>query len=150
MSSLKLQGHTQKKKLQILTRIDCFRTVSELKFEFTDGFEMMGKAWCSIEKVPYGFSSSSIKFPGHTGWKIDKFNPVWVKLLGRLQLSNPSDLPCWFIHIQILLICIHFQPSHGQSVLLINWVDMFFREICGSQYRTKFRKVDVLQLVLQE
>ena len=29
------------------------------------------------------------------GWKIDDFNPVWVRLLGRSQLSNPSDLHCF-------------------------------------------------------
>ena len=46
--------------------------------------------------MPYGFLGSSIKFQGHTGWKIDKFNPIWVRLLGRSQLSNPSDLPCFF------------------------------------------------------
>ena len=56
---------------------------------------MMHKAWCNVEKVPYNFSWSSIKFEGHTGWKIDDLNPVWVRLLGRWQLSNPSDLPCW-------------------------------------------------------
>ena len=55
---------------------------------------MMHKAWCSIEEVPYYFSGSSIKFQGHTCWKIDDLNPIWVRLLGRLQLSNPSDLPC--------------------------------------------------------
>ena len=55
---------------------------------------MMHKAWCSIEEVPYYFSGSSIKFRGHTGWKIDDSNPIWVRLLGRSQLSNPSDLPC--------------------------------------------------------
>ena len=43
---------------------------------------MMHKAWCSIEKVPYYFSGSSIKFQGHTGWKINNFNPIWVRLLG--------------------------------------------------------------------
>ena len=56
---------------------------------------MMHKAWCNIEKVPYNFSRSSIKFQGHTGWKIDDLNPIWVRLLGRPQLSNPSDLPCF-------------------------------------------------------
>ena len=55
---------------------------------------MMHKAWCSIEEVPYNFSGSSIEFWGHTGWKIDVSNPIWVRLLGRSQLSNPSDLPC--------------------------------------------------------
>ena len=49
---------------------------------------MMHKAWCGIEEVPYCFSKSSIKFQGHTGWKIDNLNPVWVRLLGRSQLSR--------------------------------------------------------------
>ena len=40
------------------------------------------------------FSGSSIKFQGHTGWKIDDLNLIWVRLLGQSQLSNPSDLPC--------------------------------------------------------
>ena len=61
---------------------------------FTDGFEMMHKAWCSIEEVLYWFFRSSIKFQGHTGWKIDDLNPIWVRILGPSQLSNPSDLPC--------------------------------------------------------
>ena len=46
-------------------------------------------------KIAYCFLESSIKFQGHTGWKIDEFNPIWVRLLGRSQLSNPSDLPCF-------------------------------------------------------
>ena len=28
--------------------------------------------------MPYVFFGSSIKFQGHTGWKIDEFNPIWV------------------------------------------------------------------------
>ena len=55
---------------------------------------MMHKAWCHVEEVPYNFSRSPIKFQGHTGWKIDNFNPIWVRLLGRSQLSNPLDLIC--------------------------------------------------------
>ena len=56
---------------------------------------MIHKAWCSIEEVPYYFSRSYIKFQGHTGWKIDELDQIWARLLGRSQLSNPSDLPCW-------------------------------------------------------
>ena len=55
----------------------------------------MRKAGCTIEEVPYCFSRSSIKFQGHTGSKIDDLKPVWIRLLGRSQLSNPSDLPYW-------------------------------------------------------
>ena len=32
---------------------------------------------------------------GHTGWIINDLNPIWVTLLGRSQLSNPWDLPCF-------------------------------------------------------
>ena len=56
---------------------------------------MMHKAWCSIGEVPYYLSGSNIKFQCHTSWKIDDLNPIWVRLLGRSQLSNPSDLPCF-------------------------------------------------------
>ena len=65
------QGHTSNCKV---TRLKNCRfwpqlVVSELllQFEFTAGFEMMHKAWCSIEEVPYYFSGSSIKFQGNTG-----------------------------------------------------------------------------------
>ena len=63
------------------------------QFELTDVFEMMHKAWSGKEEVRYRVSRSSIKFQGHTGWEIDDLNPFWVGLLGRSQLSNPSDLP---------------------------------------------------------
>ena len=55
---------------------------------------MIHKAWCSIEDVPYYFSRSYIKFQGHTGWQIDNLDQIRARLLGRSQLSNPSDLPC--------------------------------------------------------
>ena len=57
---------------------------------------MMHKAGSSIEEVSYCFWRSSVKFQGHTGWKIDDLDPIWVRLLGRSQLSNPSDLPCYY------------------------------------------------------
>ena len=47
--------------------------------------------------MPYCFLGLFIKFQGHTGWKIDDLNPIWVRLLGRSQLSNPSDLPCFIV-----------------------------------------------------
>ena len=54
------------------------------KIEFTDGFGMMRKAWYSIKGVI------------HQNLEIDDLNPIWVSLLGRSQLSDPSDLPCCF------------------------------------------------------
>ena len=46
-----------------------------LQFEFTNGYEMMHKAWSSIEEVPYCFSGSSVKFLGHTAKKNRRFWP---------------------------------------------------------------------------
>ena len=64
---------------------------------------MIHKAWCTIEEVPYCFTRSSIKFQGHTGWKIEDLNPIWVRLLGHSQLWNPSDLPCYCCHVWIFI-----------------------------------------------
>ena len=65
---------------------------------------MMHKAWCSIEEVPYCFPRPSIKFQGHKGQKIDDLDQIWARLLGRSQLSNPSDLPCWLCsHHRIIM-----------------------------------------------
>ena len=44
-----------------------------LQFEFTYGDEIMHKAWCCLEEVPYWFSRSSVKFRGHTAK-----NPNWL------------------------------------------------------------------------
>ena len=49
-----------------------------IQFEFTNGYEMMHKAWSSTEEVPYCFWRSSIKFQGHTALKSIKFDPDWA------------------------------------------------------------------------
>ena len=73
------QGHssnckvTRLKKSLILTQIRRFRTL--LQFEFTNGYEMMHKAWSSMEEVPYCVSMSSVKLQGHTAKKIVDFDP---------------------------------------------------------------------------
>ena len=35
-------------------------------------------AWCCLEKVPYCFSRSSVKFQDHTALKIVEFDPDWA------------------------------------------------------------------------
>ena len=62
---------------------------------------MIHKAWCSIEEVPYYFTRSYIKFQGHRGWKIDDLDQICARLLGRSQLSNPSDWPCSRSYIKL-------------------------------------------------
>ena len=51
-----------------------------LQFEFTDGYEMLHKAWNSKGEVPYSFPRSSIKFQGHTGQNVTDFDPIWAFL----------------------------------------------------------------------
>ena len=124
---------------------------------------MMHRAWSSIVEVPYCFSSSYVKFQGHTALKIVEFDPNWafpdcnsslnspiamkccIKLetakercpivfqghpsnfkvtrykaspilteirrfrtIGRSQLSNPSDLPCFNfpLYCTVLMGCV--------------------------------------------
>ena len=77
-----------------------------------------------VEEVPYYFSRSSIKFQGHTGWKINDLNPIWVRSLGRWQLSNPSDLPCfmknqfglYITYISVAHFAMKFCTEHGSII----------------------------------
>ena len=50
----------------------------QLQFEFTDGYEMLHKAWNSKGEVPYCFPRSSIKFQGHMRQNITDFDPNWA------------------------------------------------------------------------
>ena len=63
-----------------------------LQFEFTNGYEMMHKAWSSIEQVPYCLSRSSMKFQGHTGQKITNFYQNWAFLDCNCSLNSPMGL----------------------------------------------------------
>ena len=49
-----------------------------LQLEFTDGHEMLHKAWNSKREMPYCFPRSFIKFQGHTGQNITDFDPNWA------------------------------------------------------------------------
>ena len=149
-SYIKLQGHTAKKNRRFWPKLGVSGLL--LQLEFTDGYEMMHRAWSSIVEVPYCFSRSYVKLQGHTALKIVKFDPNWAfpdcnsslnswmamkcctkletvkercpfvfqghpsyfkvtryktspiltqighfRTIGRSQLSNPSDLPCYCI-----------------------------------------------------
>ena len=56
-----------------------------LKFEFTYDDEMIHRAWCCLEEVPYSFSMSSVKFQVHTAKTNRRF---WPKLgVSLLQIQ---------------------------------------------------------------
>ena len=65
-----------------------------LLFGIIDGYEMMHKAWSSIEEVPYCFSRSSVKFQGHTALKIIEFYPNWAFPDCNSSLNSPMAMKC--------------------------------------------------------
>ena len=62
-SSIKIKGHMGQKNVRFWPELGI--SGLELQFEFNDGYKMMHKAWSRVEKVPYCFSRSSVKFQGH-------------------------------------------------------------------------------------
>ena len=92
-SYVKFQDHTAKKNRQIWPKLGV--SGLWLQFEFTNGYEMLHKAWNSKGEMPYCFPRSTIKFQGHTVQNITDFDPNWAFLDYRsVAASNPSDLPC--------------------------------------------------------
>ena len=90
-----------------------------LQFEFTNGYEMLHKAWNSKGEMPYRFPRSSIKFQGHTGQTITDFDPNCAfQDFGRSQLSNPSDLPCCLVVVVVTLFSniIHEQNTSNTNL----------------------------------
>ena len=65
-----------------------------LQLEFTDGYEMMQRAWSSIVEVPYCFSRSSVKFQGHTALKIVKFDLNRAFPDCNSSLNSPMAMKC--------------------------------------------------------
>ena len=58
-------------------------------FEFLYDDEMLHKAWCCLEEVPYCFSRSSVKSQGHTALKIVDFYPNWAFPDCNSSLNSP-------------------------------------------------------------
>ena len=75
-SYIKLKGHMAKKNHRFWPKLGVSRLW--LHFEFTDGYEMLHKAWNSKGEMPYCFPRSSIKFQVHTGQNITHFDPNWA------------------------------------------------------------------------
>ena len=94
-SYVKLYGHTAKKSSN-LTQIGCFRTVTPVWIHWwiwnhTQSLMLYRRCALLFIGVIHQISRSH-------GRTIDDFNPIWIRLLGRSQLSNPSDLPCFILN----------------------------------------------------
>ena len=72
----------------------------QLQFEFTNGYEMIHKAWSSIEKMPYCFWGSSVKFLGHTAKKIVDFDPNWAFPDCNSNLNSPKGMK-WCTKLEV-------------------------------------------------
>ena len=78
-SNVHAKGQGQRSKVKVTevkTQLSRFRTITPVWNTYGD--EMMHKAWCGIEEVPYCFSMSSVKFQGHTAQTIVDFDPNWA------------------------------------------------------------------------
>ena len=85
------------KKPQIWPRLGVSRL--QLKFKFTNGYEMLHKAWSSIEEVLYCFWRSSVKFQGHTALKSAAFDPDWAFLDCNFSLNSSMAMK-WCIKLE--------------------------------------------------
>ena len=63
-----------------------------LQFEFTDGYEMMHKAWCNIEEVLFSFPKSTVKFQVHMGQKYTDFDLNWTFPGYNSSFNSPMAL----------------------------------------------------------
>ena len=86
------RSHSSKKR-QIWPRLGISGLL--LQFEFTNGYEMMHKAWSSIEEVPYCFWRSSVRFQGHTALKSVEFDPDWAFPDSNSSLNSPMARKCY-------------------------------------------------------
>ena len=87
-----LQGHTAQKIIDVDP--NWVFPDSWLQLEFTDGYEMVHRAWSSIVEVPYCFSRSYVKFQGHTTLKIIEFDPNWAFPDSNSSLNSPMAMKC--------------------------------------------------------
>ena len=103
-------------------------------FEFTYGDEMMHKAWCCLEEVPYYFSRSSVKFQGHTAKKIVDFHPSWAFPDCNSSLNSPMAMK-WYTELQWSSVgekpycfsrsSIKFQGHTGKKLPILTRIERF-------------------------
>ena len=89
----------------------------QLQFEFTDGYEMLHKAWNSKGEMPYCFPRSSIKFQGHTGQNITDFYPNWAFPVYRLVAAFKSLRFALLVHKIMWWKLLHvFSKIHDSKI----------------------------------
>ena len=133
------QGHpsnfkvTRLKKWSNLTQIGRFRTVTPVwihwcKWNDTQSLMLYRRDVLLFFGVIHQISRSH-------GWKINDLNPIWARLLGRSQLSNPSDLPCCCENSIKYIVWGHFKNFHRIffSFSIEKWTNITMLEITDHQ-----------------
>ena len=93
------QGHTSNckvtrlKKSSNLTQIGHFQTVTPVWIHWWIWNETQSLMWYRRHALLFFGIIHQISRSHRR--KINDLNPIWVRLLGRSQLSLPSDLPCF-------------------------------------------------------
>ena len=88
---------------------------------------MMLKAWHSIEKVPYCFFRSSIKFQGYMGKKIDDLIPILSKITRPVAAIKSLRFALLYNHSNIWLECAQQYYPKTCPVRILNFnFDFFF------------------------
>ena len=76
-SDVHARGQGQRSKIKV-TEVKTFPDCNS-SLNSPSCYEMMHKAWSSVEEVPCCFTVSSVKFQGHTAkTKIDNIDPNWA------------------------------------------------------------------------
>ena len=100
-SDVHAKGQGQRSNIKVIdvkTQLNSFRTVT--LFEFTYDDEMMYKAWCCLEEMPYCFSRSSVKFKDHTAKNLVNFDPDWAILDCNSILNTPMATK-WYTKFEV-------------------------------------------------
>ena len=111
------------KKSPILTRIG--RSWTDTLFEFIDSFEMMHKAWCSIEELPYCFSVIHQISRSHR-LKNRKFDINLSKITKLITASNSLKFALfkynfqnhYTVHSRYLVVYIFFKELQKDTLSL--------------------------------
>ena len=75
------------------------------------------------------------------GRKIDDLNPIWVRLLGRSQLSNPSDLPCFCKEIHLTMYTFAARLSHIPCIYNYDVTLSYFSPLGGNIFASTTRRI---------
>ena len=66
-------------------------------FDLESNVNKITRPVTAIKNLRFVCLRSSMKFQGHTRWKIYDLNPIWVRLLDWSQLSNPCPAPSHYL-----------------------------------------------------